>query len=123
MSFLDPRAEGLFRSFRKALQPLALVAGRSLSALRNGGDVAATALDAAALATAQMESQCGEGYSLDPGSIVMDVTLIPTGVCDVGYFGTFIAEASGFGCCCPDAVPNEAQSWGCLLYTSPSPRD
>ena len=33
---------------------LALVAGRSLSALRNSGDVAATALDAAALATAAM---------------------------------------------------------------------
>ena len=33
---------------------LALVAGRSLSALRNGGDVAATALDAAALATAAL---------------------------------------------------------------------
>ena len=76
------------------------------------------ALDAAAaLATAQLESQCSEGYSLDPGSIVMDVTLIPTGVCYAGFFGTFVAEASGFGCCCPDAVPNEAQSWGSLKAT------
>jgi hypothetical protein len=33
---------------------LALVAGRSLSALRNGGDVAATALDAVSLATAAL---------------------------------------------------------------------
>lgn len=79
------------------------------------GNTAQAAMDAAeALVTTQLQSQCGEGYSLDPGSIVIDVTLVPTGTCYAGFSGPFMAEASGFGCCCADAVPNEARSWGSL---------
>lgn len=82
------------------------------------GNTAQEAMDAAAaLVTAQLESQCGEGYSLDAGSIVIDVTLVPTGNCYAGFSGPFVAEASGFGCCCADAVSNEVQSWGSLKAT------
>ncbi len=62
----------------------------------------------------QLASQCFEGYSLDPGSVVMDLTILPAGVCWVGTGGAFVAEVSGFGCCCADPVPAEAESWGAL---------
>lgn len=61
-----------------------------------------------------LSAQCSPGYSIDPGSVHIDVTLLPPGVgtCMVGYFGNFMAEASGHGCCCQDAVPSEAHAWG-----------
>lgn len=77
-----------------------------------------TAIGATSVAEAYiisaLQSQCAEGYSLDPGSVHIDFTLLPPGVgtCMVGYFGNFMAEASGFGCCCQDAVPTETHAWG-----------
>ncbi len=61
-----------------------------------------------------LSAQCFSGYTLDPGSVHIDVTLLPSGIgtCLSGFTGTFVAEATGFGCCCPDAVPSESQSWG-----------
>ena len=61
---------------------------------------------------AQLSGQCFSGYTLDPASVVIDVTVLPLGVCYSGYTGPFIAEASGFGCCCPDPVPTTPESWG-----------
>lgn len=77
-----------------------------------------TAISATSVAEAYiisaLQSQCAEGYSLDPGSVHIDFTLLPPGVgtCMVGYFGNFMAETSGFGCCCQDAVPAETHAWG-----------
>jgi hypothetical protein len=65
-------------------------------------------------AQAQLAGQCFEGYALDPGSVVLDVTVIPFGVCLAGYTGAFVAEASGFGCCCPGPVPVTPSTWGVL---------
>jgi hypothetical protein len=64
----------------------------------------------------QLASQCPAGYTLNPGSVVVDVTLLPFGAClfQESSSGLFIAEASGFGCCCPDAVPTRRSSWGTL---------
>lgn len=69
---------------------------------------------AQAAVVAQLQSQCGEGYELDQGSVVVDVTALPTGVCYAGYGGPYLAEAYAFGCCCPVAVPSETESWGGL---------
>lgn len=69
---------------------------------------------AEAAALAQLEAQCSEGYSIDAGSVQYDTTGMPQGSCHVGYFGGFMAESFAFGCCCPDAVPAEQQSWGSL---------
>lgn len=62
----------------------------------------------------QLAEQCFEGYSLDPGSVVMDLTILPAGVCWAGTGGAFVAEVSGFGCCCADPVPAGGESWGQL---------
>jgi len=75
-------------------------------------------LQAAAFAEAamlaQLQSQCFEGYSIDPGSVMYDTTALPNGACLAGYVGAYLAESFAFGCCCPDAVPVETQSWGSL---------
>lgn len=69
---------------------------------------------AQAYVEAQLAGQCFEGYGIAPGSVVVDVTLLPVGACMAGTFGSYVAEASGFGCCCPEAVPSDATSWGGL---------
>jgi hypothetical protein len=65
----------------------------------------------------QLLNQCGEGYNLDPGSVLIDVTLLPVGEClnqeQIGG-GLFVAEATGVGCCCADAVPTTRENWGSL---------
>ncbi|MDO9693331.1 MAG: hypothetical protein Q7W56_01220 [Candidatus Latescibacteria bacterium] len=67
---------------------------------------------AQAFLTSKLEEQCLEGYSINPGSVVIDVTLLPVGYCYVGYFGFYQAAASGFACCCQDPVAGESGSWG-----------
>jgi hypothetical protein len=75
-------------------------------------------LQAAAFAEAamlaQLQAQCPGGYSVDPGSVLYDTTVLPGGTCLAGPSGTWVAESFAFGCCCPDAVPVESQSWGAL---------
>ena len=61
---------------------------------------------------AQLEAGCMEGYSIAPGSVVIDATILPVGFCLVTYTGAFVAEAAGMACCCPDAVPAEDVNWG-----------
>lgn len=63
---------------------------------------------------AALSGQCFSGYALDPASVVIDVTLLPLGVCYSGYNGPFIAEASGFGCCCPNPTATKPATWGIL---------
>ena len=63
---------------------------------------------------AQLASQCFSGYSLNPGSMVIDVTLLPFGSCLFQESAPFVAEASGFGCCCADVVPAKRSTWGML---------
>ena len=88
----------------------------SASTAPGAGICGTTAVEAVANAEAwiqaQLESQCFEGYSINPGSVTIDVTFVPVVPCYVGYVGAYVAEASGFGCCCPDAVPTETQSFG-----------
>lgn len=67
---------------------------------------------AQAFLLSELEQQCSEGYSLAPGSEVIDVSLLPLGYCYVGYFGPYQAAASGFACCCQDPVAGEGGSWG-----------
>jgi hypothetical protein len=62
----------------------------------------------------QLALQCFAGYSIHPGSVVMDVTLLPFGSCALEVSAPFVAEASGFGCCCPDVVPAKRPTWGTL---------
>lgn len=77
------------------------------------GTTAPDALAAAqATVLAQLEAGCMEGYSIAPGSVVIDATILPVGFCLVGYTGVFVAEAAGMACCCPDAVPAEDVNWG-----------
>jgi hypothetical protein len=84
------------------------------------GQCATSPSQAEAMAVAyiqnQLASQCGEGYSLDAGSVVIDVTLLPVGDCLIQESSgpMFVAEATGVGCCCQDAVPSTPQSWGTL---------
>jgi hypothetical protein len=84
------------------------------------GQCATSPSQAEAMAVAyiqnQLAGQCGEGYSLNPGSVVIDVTLLPVGDCLFQESGgtLFVAEATGVGCCCQDAVPATPQSWGTL---------
>jgi hypothetical protein len=63
-----------------------------------------------------LASQCSAGYTLDPGSLVIDVTHLPFGDClfQESSSGFFIAEASGLGCCCQDAVSTKRSTWGTL---------
>jgi hypothetical protein len=63
-----------------------------------------------------LASQCPSGYSLDPGSVVIDVTPLPFGAClfQESSDGLFIAEASGLGCCCQDPVSAKRSTWGTL---------
>lgn len=77
-----------------------------------GNSAAEASANAAAFIAAELENQCYEGYSIDPGSMSIDVTFIPTAICYSGYSGPYYAEATGFGCCCPDAVPAETWSFG-----------
>jgi len=77
-----------------------------------GNSAEEAAANAEAFITAELESQCFEGYSIDPGSVSIDVTYIPNAVCYSGYSGPYYAEATGFACCCLDAVPTETQSFG-----------
>lgn len=64
----------------------------------------------------QLASQCYSGWTLDPNSLVIDVTLLPFGDClfQESSSGLFIAEASGTGCCCEDVVPANRATWGTL---------
>lgn len=64
----------------------------------------------------QLLNQCSEGYSLNPGSVMIDVTLLPVGDCLVQEQSSelFVAEATGTGCCCADAVPTTQENWGTL---------
>lgn len=79
-----------------------------------GFTVTAATSNAEAYILSALSAQCAEGYSIDPGSAHIDFTVLPAGVgaCMVGNFGYFMAEASGFACCCQDAVPVEAHNWG-----------
>jgi hypothetical protein len=80
-----------------------------------------TAADAEAAARAyslqQLADACPNGYSIDPSSIVTDVTILPIGVCMSGYSGAFVAEASSVACCCPSPVPASPSSWGKVKST------
>jgi len=80
------------------------------------GACGATAPDALAAAEAyvlaQMEAACMEGFSIAPGSVMIDATILPVGFCLSGYSGAFVAEAAGVACCCPDVVPAEDVNWG-----------
>jgi hypothetical protein len=75
-------------------------------------------LGAAALAQsyiqAQLASQCPAGSSLDPSSVVVDVTILPFASCLFQLSGLSYAEASGIGCCCLDVVPARRSTWGTL---------
>ena len=79
----------------------------------NYGQLSAAA-SAQSYIEAQLASQCFSGYSINPGSLVIDVTLLPFGDCSTLSAGPFVAEASGFGCCCPDVVPAKRSTWGTL---------
>jgi hypothetical protein len=75
-------------------------------------------LGAAALAQSyiqtQLASQCPSGYSLNPSSMVIDVTVLPFADCLFQLSGLYFAEASGLGCCCQDAVSTKRSTWGTL---------
>jgi len=75
-----------------------------------------TAADAEAAADAYVRSRlvCQVGYILDVGSIVVDVTVLPVGVCLSGYSGAVVAEASAVACCCPLPLPAIESTWGHL---------
>jgi hypothetical protein len=64
----------------------------------------------------QLLDHCGEGYGLDPGCVLIDVTLLPVGTCltQENPSGLFVADATGTGCCCADAVPTTRENWGSL---------
>lgn len=62
---------------------------------------------------AQLGASCFEGYAIEPEAVVIDVTVLPAGTCLEGS-GGYIAEASGFACCCPSPVPGQETSWGTL---------
>lgn len=64
-----------------------------------------------------LSSACPGGSAIDPSSIVVDATILPFGVCFVGYSGQYIAEASAVACCCPQATPSEASTWGGVKAT------
>ena len=87
--------------------------GTPPSAVCGASADAATAAGAAYI-QAQLESQCSEGYSVDPGSLDLDVTFIPVANCLAGTGGDYLVDATATGCCCPDAVPAEVQSWSNL---------
>ena len=61
-----------------------------------------------------LSSQCFAGYGMDSSTMVVDYTLLPIGTCVGGSFGGFVVEASGYGCCCPLAVPTKRPTWGGL---------
>ena len=79
----------------------------------DNGPLAAASLAQSYIQT-QLASQCPAGYSLDPNSLVIDVTVLPFASCLFQLSGLFFAEASGFGCCCPDVVPARRSTWGTL---------
>ena len=79
----------------------------------DNGPLAAAALAQSYIQT-QLASQCFAGYSLDPNSVVIDVTVLPFASCLFQLSGLYFAEASGFGCCCPDVVPARRSTWGSL---------
>jgi hypothetical protein len=62
----------------------------------------------------QLASQCPAGSSLDPNSVVVDVTVLPFASCLFQLSGLAYAEASGLGCCCLDVVPARRSTWGTL---------
>ncbi len=84
------------------------------------GQCATGPSQAAAMAEAyilnQLLDQCGEGAGLNPGSVLIDVTLLPVGDCLFQEQSSepFVAEATGTGCCCADAVPATQENWGSL---------
>lgn len=73
-----------------------------------------TQAEASGFATAWAQSNfaCPNGYTLDQGSMVIDVTFLPVGVCLAGYSGPFVAEASAVACCCADPAPVPRSTWG-----------
>jgi hypothetical protein len=81
-----------------------------------GGTCDATVADAQAAATAYLQplidNACASGYTLDPSSVIIDVTILPVGVCFAGYGGQFVAEASAVFCCCQGPVPARKATWG-----------
>ncbi len=80
-----------------------------------------TQAEAAALAQSyslqQLADACPNGYTIDPASIMTDVTILPNGVCLSGYSGAFVAEASSVACCCPAPTPADPTSWGRVKST------
>lgn len=77
------------------------------------GTTAAQAQSAAqSYILSQLSSACASGYSVDPTTVLVDVTVLPFGACLAGYSGAFIAEASATGCCCPSATPSQRTTWG-----------
>ena len=79
----------------------------------DNGPLAAAALAQSYIQT-QLASQCPPGSSLDPNSVVIDVTVLPFASCLFQLSGLSFAEASGFGCCCLDVVPARRSTWGTL---------
>jgi Ser-Thr-rich glycosyl-phosphatidyl-inositol-anchored membrane family len=83
-----------------------------------GGACDATVGGAQAAATAYLQalinSACASGYTLDPSSVIIDVTILPFGTCFSGYMGQFIAEASAVFCCCAHPVPTQQKTWGAI---------
>lgn len=65
-----------------------------------------------AVTWAQSNFACPQGTTLDQGSMVIDVSFLPFGVCLSGYTGAFVAEASAVACCCPDPTPAKRATWG-----------
>ena len=61
---------------------------------------------------AQSNFACPNGYTLDPSSMVIDVTFLPVGTCLVGYTGAYVAEASAVACCCADPTSTRRSTWG-----------
>lgn len=83
-----------------------------------GGVCDATVAGAQAAATAYLQtlinSSCASGYNLDQSSVIIDVTILPVGVCFAGYGGQYVAEASAVFCCCAGPVPTENKTWGAI---------
>jgi hypothetical protein len=71
-------------------------------------------LTALAQAWAQSHFACPNGYEVDPGSMTIDVTFMPVGVCLAGYGGPFVAEAAAIACCCPSTTGAKTPTWGRL---------
>jgi hypothetical protein len=79
-----------------------------------GPDDASAMAAAQAYSLQQLATACPGGTTLDPASIVTDVTILPVGVCLPGYGGPVVAEASSVACCCAIPTPATERTWGRL---------